>query len=133
VTFNPTILLVTCAALAACASPPSLAVLPAKAHGPISPYLPYSKECLAAEGFVSIVCKGCGPSLCWLLMQGCVLPDFCTSAEQALKRDIEPCGYLTLADLYPDAECQRLGKEMQLLSTAVPPSSWRPSPCEYYH
>jgi len=75
---------------------------------------------------------GCGPSLCGLLKEGCVLPDFCTAAEQALSRDIDidPCGYLTLADLYPDAECQRLGKEMQLRSTAVPPSSWNPSPCD---
>jgi hypothetical protein len=131
VTFNPTILLVTCAVLAGCASAPTAPAPPAKvAVGPICPYLPYSKECLAAKGFTQDACMGCGPSLCGLLKEGCVLPDFCTAAEQAMRRDIDPCGYLTLADLYPDAECQRLGKEMQLRSTAVPPSSWSPSPCD---
>ena len=78
------------------------------------------------------MCKANGPSMCWLLVEGCVRPDFCTAAQQAIRRDtdIEPCGYLTLEDLHPDAKCQRLGKEMQLPRTAVPPSSWRPTPSD---
>jgi hypothetical protein len=45
-----------------------------------------------------------------------------------MSRDIEPWVYLTLEDLHPVAACQRLGEEMHLQSTALPPSSWRPSP-----